>query len=145
HDAFLAGLKHDSPLVRQCAVAALPLLVSRLGDEGRSDDDSANIGPWERRWLPVLLALAVDKNNPEGVRLELAAALPRLGASLFRAREQRQKEKPPPHLPATITTHVHGNINTGKPTELQVEQPLGPNAFADLLPLWPSLLEDKSA
>ncbi|CAM9492716.1 unnamed protein product [Laminaria digitata] len=150
-EAFLTGLQHDgSALVVQCAVAALPML-SLCSTNGKCCSDSSSGGQtahveacdWRSRWLPALLSLS-EPGGSEAVRLELAAALPRLGSSLDSARS------------ATTTTE---NDQIALPKEQRLRHPEipesdrkdetpqeeGPNAFTDLLSLWPKLLKDESA
>lgn len=144
---FMAGLRHDSPLVRQSAIAALPVLLQNasVGDNGEGPCTSAersDAGRWQQRWLPALLSLVTNVGSCEAVRLELAAALPRLGASLFHARRRQQEhpQRPLPQPPAILS-----HSDTCNQARREAEYPLGPDTFTDILPLWPPLLKDESA
>lgn len=151
-EAFLAGLRHDgSALVVQCAVAALPMM-SLCSTNGGCCSNSSSGGvtehvefcDWRTRWLPALMSLSEEHGGSEGVRLELAAALLRLGSSLDSPRsattatdndriilpqQQRLRHPEPP----------------GSDSKGEAPQEAGPNTFTDLLPLWPKLLKDESA
>lgn len=160
HDIYLAGLSHVLPLVRQSAVAALPVLD--LSEDGaHADGEDGKLGPttgaprdgfscsldesWKRRWLPALVA--TTKDGDEAVRLELAASLPRLGASLYRGRRRKiAGTKPSLHLSASFTpwTDVGHHVDR-LGHDIDDAEAVGPCAFNDLLALWQPLLEDDSA
>lgn len=158
HDAFLVGLRHGAPLIRQSAVAALPFLDLIVAGVAHSDARYREYRPatkeiagatsssdesWKEIWLPALHSLVVD--GDEAVRLELAAALPRIGASLRQARCRKDScpllppPPPPPHV--AHKQDITGQLQCGEDFVLLV----GPTAFADLLSLWQPLLKDENA
>ena len=154
-EAFLAGLRHDgSALVVQCAVAALPMM-SLCSTNGECCSNSSSGGitehvevcDWRTRWLPALMSLSEEHGGSEVVRLELAAALLRLGSSLDSARSATTATTATDN--DRIAMSEQQRLRHPEPTESdgkgEVPQEAGPNTFTDLLPLWPKLLKDKSA
>lgn len=163
--AFLDGLRHDgSALVAQSAMASLPNLLLCCNTKGEClSNSSGGTGSckhftehaatcnWKTRWIPALLALCEnrDHDGSEAVRLELAAGLIRLGASLdSSARRVGLTTKKATAATAAghqqRSRHQHrsgGELPLGA---LFKEVPAGPNVFVDMLPLWPPLLKDES-
>lgn len=155
-EAFLAGLRHDgSALVVQCAVAALPMM-SLCSTNGGCCSDSSSGGQtehveacdWRTRWLPALLSLSEEHGGSEAVRLELAAALLRLGWSLDSARSATTAAAAAENDQITLPKQQrlrHPELSSESDLKGEAPQEAGPNAFTDLLPLWPKLLKDASA
>lgn len=162
-EAFLAGLRRGRPtLVVQSAVAALPCLSlcsCRRGRDVNSPSEHAESCDWPTKWLPALLALLEGTDGhgggvSESVRLELAASLPRLGASLLRdqtnffttpvanaafdAHDDVSASLQPQRKPTRETRGDHGSVVAGE------EFKANPNAFEDLLLLLTRLLQDGS-
>lgn len=159
-EAFLAGLRRGRrTLVTQSAVAALPCLSLCSCRHGRDVDSAlehAESCDWPTKWLPTLLTL-LDGNDGHGggvsesIRLELAASLPRLGASLWRnrtnfptanaafdAHDDVSSSLQPQRTQTRETRGDHGRLVVGD------EFKANPNAFVDLLPLLMRLLQDGS-
>lgn len=153
-EAFLAGLRHVSSIVTQCAVASLPTLpICTTKEGGCSKGSNGDHGgsyrarhvdscTWRTRWLPALLGLFDSGTDcSETIRLELAAALPRLGLSLAEGDRISEDNADPGRLHPPKHATPAGVYRDRRAPKIVA----GPNAFADLLPLWPPLLKDESA
>ena len=145
-DALLSALRPDgNALVAQCAVAALPTLSlcsERCSDIGSGElTEHVEACHWRAQWLPALLSLS-ESGGSEEVRLELAAALLRMGSSLDSSRNDADNDQMP--LPKQSLALGHPELpHSDRKNNMPYEA--GPFAFTDLLPLWPKLLKDDSA
>ena len=150
-EALLAGIRGRRDgvchaLVTQSAVAALPYLsLCTCGNLRASEGDHdlnrpsghARYCNWRTLWLPALLALLEkEAGSPEeeSIRLELAAGSLRLGESLLRGLTD----------PVAAVAAGDSAVTSPQPPLACDDDDAGPNAFEDLLPLWPRLLGEKT-